>query len=180
MAASYTINTQAITWAAGKNMLAISNHTGSGVVVDIYRIWLIHPQTAAVTGGTCLLELWQCNSVASFTAGAAQTFVKHDTSSAAVNANVLANAGTTTTLTRNTLIKRYLRVTEEFAVSTATIQAVHANFFPLNCLWDSGYGDTTIQPLRLRAGEGVVLFTPATGGGTYAGSTDICVELTSY
>lgn len=180
MAATYTINTQAITWAAGKNMLALVNHTGSSRTVDVYRIWMVSPQVATVTGGTCLIELWQCNSVASYTSGAAQTFVKHDTSSAAVPATVLANAGTTTSLTKNTLIKRYLRYTEEFAVSTATSQALQSQFYPLNCIWDSGYADTTIQPLRLREGQGIVLFTPASGGGTYVGSTDIVVELTCY
>lgn len=180
MAATYTTHTQGIAWAAGKNMYALVNHTGSGQIVDVYRIWMTTMQTGAVTGGTALIGLWQCTSVSSFTAGAAQTFVKHDTSSGAVNANVKANAGTTTSLTKNTKIKNFTRYTEEFAVSDAAMEALNANFFPINYLWDTGYGDSNIQPLRLREGEGIVLFTPASGGGTYVGSADITVEMTIY
>lgn len=177
MAATYTILVQTIAWAAGKNMLAVVNHTGSGKIMDVYRIWMIGRETSAVAGNSCLTELWQCTSVASFTAGAAQTFVKHDTSSAAVPATVLANAGTTTVLTKNSLIKRYLRYNEEILVSTLYPQTLMSNFYPINILQDSGYGDSNIQPLRFREGEGFVLFTPASGGGTYVGSTDIIVEL---
>lgn len=180
MAATYTTHTQSVSWAAGKNMYALVNHTSSGQTVDIYRIWMTTMQTGAVTGGTALIELWQCDSVSSFTGGAAQTFVKHDTSSATPHVNVKANAGTTTALTKNTMIKRFTRYTEEFAVSDAAMEALNANFFPINYLWDSGYGDSNIQPLRLREGQGIVLFTPATGGGTYAGSADITVEMTIY
>jgi hypothetical protein len=177
MTASYTINAQGVTWAAGKNMLALVNHTGSGVVVDVYRIWATSLQTTGVTGGTCLLELWQCNSVASYTGGTAQTFILHDTASAAVPSQVIANAGTTTSLTRNSLVRRFTRYTEEFAVSDTAMEALGFHF-PLNCLWDTGYGDSNIQPFRLRVGEGLVLFTPSSGGGTYTGSTDITIEMT--
>lgn len=177
MTASYTINAQAVSWAAGKNMLALVNHTGSGVVVDVYRIWATSLQTGAVGGGTALLELWQCDSVASYTGGSAQTFVKHDTSSAAVPSQVIANAGTSTALTKNTRVRRYTRYTEEFAVSDTAMEALGFHF-RLNALWDAGYGDTNIQPFRLREGQGLVLFTPASGGGTYVGSTDITMEMT--
>lgn len=180
MAATYTTHSQAITWAAGKNMYAIVNHTGSGQTVDIYRIWMNSMNTSTTTGGIALVELWACTSVSSFTSGAAQTFVKHDTSSGAVDALIKANAGTTTSLTKNTMIKRFIRYTEEFAVSDNSLEGLNANFFPITYLWDSGYGDSNIQPLRLREGEGIVLFTPAAGGGTYAGSTDITVEMTIY
>lgn len=179
MAASYTINTQGITWATNKNMLAIVNHTGSGVLVDVYRIWLTSLQTSAVAGGPCFLELWQCDSVASFTGGTAQTFVKHDTNSAAVPAQVLANSGTSTSLTKNTMITRMTQFTEEFAVSDTAMEAL-GFFYPIQCYWNSGYGDANIQPLRLREGQGVVLYTPSSGGGTYVGSVDITVEMAIY
>lgn len=180
MAATYTTLTQGATWAAGKNMYALVNHTSSGQTVDVYRIWMPSLQTATVTGGTCLVELWQCTSVSSFTGGTAQTFVAHDTNSASPNANVKSNSGTTTSLTKNTRIARYIRYTEEFAVSDTAMEALNTYFYPINFLWDVGYGDSNIQPIRLREGEGIVLYTPATGGGTYTGSTDIIVEMTIY
>jgi hypothetical protein len=176
MAATYTTLVQTIAWAAGKNMLAQVNHTGSGKIMDVYRIWMIGRETTAVAGSSCLIELWQCSSVASYTGGAAQTFVKHDTLSAAAPATVIANAGTTTVLTKNSLIKRYLRYSEEILLTNLYPQTLMSNYLPLNVLQDSGYGDTNIQPLRFREGEGFVLFTPASGGGTYVGSTDIIVE----
>lgn len=178
--ATYTTLTQGAAWAANKNMYALVNHTGSGQIVDVYRIWMPTLQTATVTGGTCLVELWQCSSVASFTAGTAQTFVAHDTGSAAPNANIKANSATTTVLTKNTKIGNYTRYTEEFAVSDAAMEAFNTYFYPANFIWDVGYGDSNIQPIRLREGEGIVLYTPTTGGGTYVGSTDIIVEMNIY
>jgi hypothetical protein len=118
-----------------------------------------------------------------YTGGTAVTFVLHDTTSAAVPAQVIANAGTTTALTKNTLIRRWTRITEELAVSASNIQAVQSSFPPLNLLWDSGYGDgSTVKPIKLRPGEGLVLFTPSSGGGTYpaTATTDIVVEMTIY
>lgn len=178
--ATYTTHTQGVSWAANKNMYALVNHTGSGQIVDVYRIWMPTIQTSTVTGGTCLVELWQCTSVASFTAGTAQTFVKHDTNSGAVNANVIANSGTSTVLTKNTKIANYTRYTEEFAVSDAAMEAFSTYFYPVTFIWDIGYGDSNIQPIRLREGEGIVLYTPSTGGGTYVGSVDITVEMNIY
>lgn len=181
MAATYTLLAQNVTMATNKNMLAWVNHTGSGVVVDTYRIWMFNINTSANNGNPGMIELWACSSVSSFTGGTGVTFVKQDTNSATVPVQVIANTATSTTLTKNTRIKRFYRWGEEVIVSGAiAVGQIQAAFPPLNLLQDSGYADTTIQPLRLRPGEGFVLYTPSSGGGTYIGQTDIIVECTVY
>ena len=56
----------------------------------------------------CAVQLDKCASVASFTAGTSLTFFKHDTTSAAVPAQILANTGTTTVLTRTGTFRNFL------------------------------------------------------------------------
>lgn len=179
MANTFSINTQGVTWAADKNMLALQNHTGSGVVLSVFRIWLFNPQTSALTASTCKIQLWSYTSVSSFTGGSAQTFVKHDTNYSNLPSQVSANSGTTTVLTKNVLLRQIIRHAEEAAVGTGGKGELETGFPPLNMIWDSGYSDSVLQPLTLREGQGLVLYTPSSGGGTYQGSTDICVEFTS-
>jgi hypothetical protein len=181
MAATYTLLAQNVTMVAGKNMLAWQNHTGSSVVIDTYRIWFFNINTAANNGNPGIIELWTYTSVASFTGGTAVTFIKQDTNSATVPSQVIANTATSTVLTRNSRIKRFYRWGEEVIVSGAiAVGQIQTAFPPLNLMQDSGYAETNIQPLRLRPGEGLVLFTPSSGGGTYVGQTDIVVECTVY
>jgi hypothetical protein len=178
MANTFMLYANAVTWAAGKNMLAINNHTGSGQVVRIYRIWMNNISASTVTGGTCLTQMFRYTSVASFTAGTSIAFNKMDSTAAAPNANIFANAGTTTSLTKDAVpFRQILRSNDELALSTGHLEDLES-ILPLSLIWESGYGFSTVEPITLRAGEGLVLFTPSSGGGTYAGQTEINVELT--
>jgi hypothetical protein len=158
-------------------MIAIVNHTGSGRVLRLFRLWLINTASAAVTGGTCVSQLDRCTSVASFTAGTALTFLKHDSNSETPPATVLANTGTTTVLTRSGTYRNIMSYNEEIVLSTGHPEDL-MTLVPFGLVWDAGYGNSTIQPITMREGEGVVLYTPSSGGGTYAGNVDICAELT--
>jgi hypothetical protein len=177
MAATYTIAANGVAWAAGKNMLAISNHTGSGKIVRVYRMWLHNVATSAVTGGMCVSQLDRCASVASFTAGTAITPSKHDSTSAAIPAQILVNTGTSTTLTRSGTYRTVLWANDELVLADATLEGFGA-VIPFGLIWDSGYGNSTVQPITLREGEGLVLYTPAAGGGTYVGTVEIYAEVT--
>lgn len=177
MAQTYTLYAAGVAWAANKNMIAISNHTGSGRVLRLFRLWLINYASATVTGGFCAAQLDRCSSVASFTAGTALTFLKHDSNSENLPAQILANTGTTTVLTRTGTFRNHTICNDEVALSSGHIEDFRT-LVPMCIIWDAGYGNSTIEPIVMRTGEGVVLFTPAAGGGTYAGNVDICAELT--
>ncbi len=118
MAQTYTLYAAGVTWAANKNMIAIVNHTGSGRVLRLFRLWLINTASATVTGGTCVSKLDRCTSVASFTAGTSLTFLKHDSNSETPPATVLANTGTTTVLTRSGTYRNIMSYNEEIALSS--------------------------------------------------------------
>lgn len=177
MAATFSLHAQAVAWAAGKNMLAISNHTGSGVVLRIYRLYLINVSTGAVTGAMCTLDVMRFTSVSSFTGGSAISFIKLDTNSTTPPATVLANAGTTTSLTKSAeVFRRVLWSNDEVASAGTGVEDI-TTMIPLCKIFDTGL-NSNVEPIVLREGEGLVLFTPASGGGTYAGSVDIAAELT--
>lgn len=62
-------------------------------------------------------------------------------------------------------------------VTAATLQTLYS----LNCIWDTGYGDTNMEPIILRGGEGLRLYNIATPNGTWpttAATFDIVLELT--
>jgi hypothetical protein len=177
MADTYIAYAPGVTLSAGKNMLAISNHTGSGKTLKIYRIWLINTSVANVAGGTCLVQIQRNASVASFTGGSAITPVKLKTASPNLHANILINAGTTTTLTSTGVFRQLLWCSEEVQVASLHLEDL-LSIPAFGLVWDSGYGNSTVEPITLREGFGLTIATPAAGGGTYAGNVDLSVEFT--
>lgn len=178
MANTFMLYANAVTWAANKNMLAINNHTGSGQIVRIYRIWMNNISASTVTGGVCLVQMFRYTSVASFTGGTSISFNKMNSTNSSPNINIFANSGTTTVLTKDSIpFRQILRSNDELALSTGHYEDIQS-IIAFSNIWDSGYINSNVEPITLRAGEGLVLYTPSSGGGTYAGQTEINVELT--
>lgn len=176
---TYTLSATALANASGKNMLAISNATGSGRVIRIYRIWATNPQTGAVTGGIFYIQLGRPTAVHS--GGTALSFLPHSSCVTAGSATpftgISAVSGATTiTSTMETEFRRVARSSDEIAVGTNTLDEWH-NIIPLATIWESGYGDSNVEPFVIRPNEGflIKLDTLGTPG---VGTTDIFVELT--
>lgn len=172
MAASYSCLANGVAWAASKNMLALFNASGSGKIIRLYRIWILTQQTGAVTGGTALLGIHRFTAVG--TGGTTVAFLKHDTNSANVPAQITCVHGPTV-ITSTGLFRQIAFPTDEIVVSGATWEEI-ASLNEMGLIWDSGYYDTTTEPLVCREGEGIVLQTPA--GGTYVGSATMNLEMT--
>lgn len=174
MAATYSIHQNAVAWASSKNMMAVYNGAGSGKIVRIYRIQLINNQTGAVTGGIGVLNIGRFTGA--YTGGTGVTINLHNTTNAAVPAQVVAaHAPTGITLAAANIFRTVVRSTDEVAVSGATLDEL--NLIPAwNYIWEAGHDNTTIEPITLREGEGLVLQSTATG--TYVGTTDINIEMT--
>lgn len=171
MAATYTVAYLNVAYASAKNMFAIYNGAGSGKIIKIRRIWMISSSTAA-TGTFGIMSLGIFSGA--YTAGTGGTFLKHDSNSAAVPAQIVT-AQNPTGITITGLLRVIGRSGEEIIVSDNKLSAFGA-LVPLNCIYDAGYGDANIQPITLREGEGIVLRTATSVQPT--GNTSMYIELT--
>lgn len=157
-------------FANNKSMAAIFNGSGSGRIVRIQRVWMLNNQTAGVTG---VLTTMNIRRTSAQSAGTAVVPVKHDTASSTLPAQVLVATGATVTLT-GVELRRWMWSNDEPAVSSGTSDEFEC-LVPLNLVWDAT-GDSDIEPLVLREGEGVSIHHP---GSTAVGICDIFVEFTS-
>jgi hypothetical protein len=174
MAATWRAVTILPTYAAtAKSLLKVFNATGSGVVLRVYRVWLLNSQIAAVAGVLAPVSLVRISTVGS--GGIAVTPVKHDTSSTALPAQVTAAYGDTTPGTVDATFRRVQVSTDEQLVGTLTSNQLEG-FHPINRLWDSGYGDSNVEPIVLREGFGISVYTP--GVASAAGIADVIIEFT--
>lgn len=169
MAASYTLTAQNIAFAANKCMACIFNGVGSGKVVRVYRIWVYNNQLVTVTGVLTNLEI---RKITAASGGTDLTFTKHDSNSAAVDANIVA--GTNKTVTLGGLYRRVLWSTDEPTANTAISLDEFECFMPFTNIWSMGYADTNSEPITLREGEGVTVMN--TGGSI--GQCDLFFETT--
>lgn len=174
MAATWRAVTTLPTWAtAAKSLLKVFNASGSGVVLRVYRVWVLNNQTVAVTGIIAPMSLVRLSTVGS--GGTAVTCIKHDTNSTALPAQVTAAYGDTTPGTVDATFRRAQFSTDEALVGTLTNNQLQS-FMPLNLFWDSGYNDSNVEPIVLREGFGISVYTP--GIASAAGIVDVCIEFT--
>jgi hypothetical protein len=170
MAETHTVTVQGTAFASNKSLLSLFNGAGSGRVLRVYRVWALNHQTAGVTGVMTAIEL---RRITASTGGTAQTPVKHDTNSAALVAQITAAAGPTDTVTD--LFRRVLWSGDEPAVGTGTNDEMEC--LPANgLLWDAGYGDSNVEPITLREGQGLSLRQP---GANTIGVIDVMFEFTN-
>lgn len=170
MAQTYTASAIGATFANNKSMLGIFNGSGSGRVVRIYRVWVLNNQTSAVTG---VLTAWALRKTSAQSGGTSITPTKHDSASESMPAQVLVATGATATLTADLSFRNWVWSNDEPAVSSGTSDEFET-LVPLNCVWDST-GDTTVEPITLRVGEGISVHH---SGSSAVGVADIFVEYT--
>jgi hypothetical protein len=176
MAATYTAYAPGITLSTAlKGMLSLFNASGSGVVLKIYRIWVLNAQA---TGAAGVLGTFQIRRIrAQTTTGTATvTPVKHDTLSATLPAQVTAVSGGTA-VTTDLELRRFFYVSDEPAVNTAVQWEDLQMFVPLSLVWDAGYGDSNVEPLTANEGQGFAVVH--TGTASAAGNADIIFEFTT-
>lgn len=171
MAATYTAASINTAFANLKSMLTIFNGSGSGKTLKIYRIWIINSQLTAVTGVVLTLAL---RRITASTVGSAITPVKHDTNNASLPAQVVIGTNNTDTISATTY-RLIRRDNDEPAVAGTGINEL-SMLFPMNLIWESGYYDSTIEPLTLPEGYGITLRCETS---TTVGSLDVYMEFTA-
>lgn len=171
MAATWTAIQVGVTFASSKHMLSLFNGSGSGVVLRLYRLWVLNNQTAAVTG---VLTTWELRRSTAQSGGTAVTAIKHDTASAAMPGAVLIAHGASPTTSAADLFRKWMWSNDEPAVSAAVSDELEC--IPnLMEFWNSGYGDSNVEPMVLRETFGV---TALHTGSTAVGVCDPIMEFT--
>lgn len=177
MAATYTAYAPGITVSTAlKGMLSLFNAAGSGVVLKLYRIWVLNAQATAAAGVLCTMQIRRITAQTT-TGTSTVTPVKHDTLSANLPAGVTAVSGGTA-ITTAWELRRFFYVSDEPAVNAAVQWEDMQIFVPLMLVWDSGYGTGgLVEPLTLNEGEGIAVVH--TGTASAAGNVDIIFEFTT-
>jgi len=150
--ATYRAVYQNVTFGNMKNMAHILNASGSAKIVKVWRIWCLNNNLTAITGVMLNLDL---KRITGMTSPTAVTPVKHDTTSAAIPAQITAgHAGTI--VGEGDLLRRITWSSDEPVQGGAGNDEWEC-LVPLNCIWDAGYGDVNVGPIVLRADEGLML-----------------------
>jgi hypothetical protein len=177
MAATYTAFTASalstgIPWATSKYMFLLYNSAAQ--VLRIYRIWCLNYGTGTVTGGVGQLEISRI--ITSVTGGTTVTPINHDTASGALS-GVTCVYGATSVGSKTDIFRKVYVPTDEVVLSTGHWEDL-AIFWPLQCIFDAGYGDNSvgIEPLTCRQNEGIALYANASS--IAAGTCDMAMEFT--
>jgi len=155
MAETWTAATFGIAPALNKYLLGIFNGAGSGRIFRFYKALVINMQTEAVTGVDLTLQF---RLITAFTVGTGTTVtpVAHDTNNAALPAQLLV-ATAAQTVTDSSIYRVWHFSSDEGAVEIASMDEMEM-LMPYALRWEAGAFDTTsIQPLTLREGEGIVI-----------------------
>ncbi len=177
MAATWTAYAAGVTHAASNKVyLQIFATASNTQVIKIRRIWVINAQAAAVTGiisGT--LSIGSFSTAASAGSPSTITPVAHDTTNAAVNANITINSGNTTNGTPVNVYRTIPFASDEPATGTFKLENFYATP-STSLIWDAGFEDTNIDPLTIPASTagGICVY----GTMTAVGNIDIAIEFT--
>ena len=175
MAATFTAVATGVTFSTStKVMIQLFNASGSGVILRLYRLWVLNAQTAAITGVLPPLELRRLTAISSGGSPTTITCPKHDSNSANLPAQVTVNYGNTS-VTSSDVFRLITRSSDEPAVGTFTMDEIAA-FVPFNLLWDGGYASSNVEPIVCRETFGVAVVN--TGIASAAGNYDFVAEFT--
>lgn len=171
MAQTYRAVVTGATFASNKSMLTIFNGSGSSRIVRVKRIWFLNNQTSGVTGVLTTMEI---RRISASTGGTAGSTVKHDSNSENIPAQITITTGPTDTLSSDPALMRFMWSNDEPAVSSLVNDETEV--IPvLACVFDSATGDTDLEPLVLREGQGVCVRHT---GSSAVGVADAIIEFT--
>lgn len=171
--ATYSLMVTGLANANDKNMIAISNATGSGKVIRVYRVWVINSGTGAVTGGMTGFLMGRIAGVHS--GGTAINYLPHSSCVTAGSATPFtgisaASGATTITASIGTEFRRVFKASDEIAATSGTMDEIQ-NILPWALVWDTGYADANVEPFVIRENQGFLLRTdssPANAVGTFS------------
>lgn len=158
-----------VAYAASKSMQDIFQAGTGSRVYRARRLYHFNNGVASVTG---VLTTMQVTRTTTASGGSAVTPVAHDTGNSALTADF--SSGTGRTATASDVFRQYLYSNDEPVVSGSTLDEWEL-LVPFAEVWNAGYGDSNVQPIVARPGQGVqILHT----GSTTVGTCDLENEFT--
>lgn len=170
MADTWRSTIQGAAFTSGKSMLDIFQ---AGTGTRVYRVRRAYQFNNGTIGVTGVLTTMRITRITAAAAGTAVTPVAHDTNNPALPADL--TSGTNRTITTTDIFRQYLWSNDEPAVSAAT-QDEWELLVPNAEVWNAGYGDSNVQPIVCRAGQGFQILHQGTSG---TGSNDFEIEFTN-
>jgi hypothetical protein len=154
MAATFRVWATAVAWTASKNIIDLWNPSGSAKTCNVYRIFVFNDGISAITGVMGYVGIFRYTGAPS--GGTAIVPLRHRTNDTALDANT--TAGTGRTITRVGQFRRFNWASNEIAAGTVNINFLET-LVPFAEVWNSGYGDSSVEPIACRSGqnEGVVV-----------------------
>lgn len=161
-------------------MLGLFNGVGSGLVLRVYRAWLLNNQTAAVTGQNTLMRI---DRLTTGSGGIDVLPIRHDSNTATLPAAIICS--TNLSFTKEVTLRRFFWSSDEpIASGGANIDELQVNpgfTAVIDHSWS--YFDSTVQPYVLREGYGLgIICENAYSSGSVtatAGSADVFIEFTA-
>jgi chitinase len=170
MANKYTVASIGATFVPLKNMITLYNGTGSGLILKVWKIWMLNNQSAAVTGVLSTLSLRLLTATAG---GAALTPLKHNSTISNLPSQVIAAEGATNLTT--SIFRRIIWSTDEPAATASSMDEVE--IIPnWNVIWDTYMWQTVVEPIVLNEGQGLCLVFETSSS---VGVADFFMEFTA-
>jgi hypothetical protein len=163
---TFSVYTENVSNANNKNMLAILNKGGSGMIVRVTGIKIINTTSNSITGIKASFELKRING---FTGTSNVVIQSHDTFDT-VPTTIIAGTGGSVLGEATTALNKWFWSTDEWGVGTLDqegSQLSTQNTF----LWEAKRGS---KPYTLRENEGIMLVFR---GSSSAGTHDILFEI---
>jgi hypothetical protein len=161
------------TSAAAKTLFKIYN-THATMKLNVTRVWLQNTGVAVVTG------VFQTVSLGRFTtdqaSGTAIVPIQHDTLALTNALSVTCATATSTSVTLVDTFRQIIWSGDEMINSASKVENLLA-MPQFSILWDSGYGDTNIEPIVLNTNEGLAV--TAAGVSSGVGTVDVYCEFWS-
>jgi hypothetical protein len=176
MADIFTVGSPGTAILPLKALIGLYNNQGSGKVLKVYKIWALNNQTAAVTGP--IATTINIERVKELSGGIALNYLKHNSKSANLPAQISCATGATYALTTPDSVLRRLfwQTAEPFGAGIAgseDFQTIPA----LMLIWDTGYDSAgTVEPIVLRDDEGIIVKAANTANGATTPIMDLFIE----
>jgi len=169
MADTWVVDYTLVKMAPGKSLMSLWNGASSSKVIRIYRVFASNSNFIANTSVSSNLEMQR---ISAHSGGITYTPVTRDTANAALDANVVCSTGATVTI--NGRLRTWQWCTQ-LPTASGREYYTYTMVYPMTCLWDVGYGSSKLQPLTIRAGEGISILNK---GMSAVGLIDFWVEFT--
>ncbi|APU88903.1 hypothetical protein Rctr197k_087 [Virus Rctr197k] len=151
------------------SILDVSQGVTGTSAVKVYNIWHYNASLVGVSGVFLLYSIRRV--------GGSQTMPPNLIPVPAHTADILpreVTCGSYRSMRTGSIFRKYIRETNEWARGVNSIMQWEFDV-PMALVWDAGYGDSNIQPLTARAGQGIAV-VQETASSTTTNTQDVEME----